>query len=202
MKSKNFVVVEGFDGSGKTSTAKWLQDEFGFKYTKSPTGVFAKVRDLFDDIGNVSIIERLAFYTGDCIRVSELLRNECMENRIVLDRYFLSTVCYHEALHPDSTKNLHGIFSELYQPDIILYLKTDYHILEERLSHRENSMNDQLVKPDFYCKVEQEYKRYKDIPNFFVIDNNGSYENTREQIRTLFQNLNVFAIKTQIQDSI
>jgi tRNA A37 threonylcarbamoyladenosine biosynthesis protein TsaE len=41
MKKNNFIVVEGFDGSGKTSTAKWLEKELGYTYIKSPTGVFA-----------------------------------------------------------------------------------------------------------------------------------------------------------------
>lgn len=182
MKKTNFIVVEGFDGSGKTSTAKWLENELGYKYTKSPTGVFAKARKLFDDINNVSITERLAFYTGDCIRVSEILRNEFAESKVILDRYYPSTVCYHEALHPGSTKNFHDIFRALYQPDIILYLKTDYNVLAERLKNRENSLNDKLVSPEFYKKVEKEFLRYKPLPFFFKINNNGTPEQTQQQI--------------------
>lgn len=182
MKKTNFIVVEGFDGSGKTSTAKWLEQELGYKYTKSPTGVFAKARELFDDIQNISVTERLAFYTGDCIRVSEILRNESANRKIVLDRYYPSTVCYHESLRKDSTQNLHSIFEALLQPDLILYLKTDYDILAERLKQRENSLNDNLVTIDFYKKVEKEFQRYQTMPNFFLINNNGSVTETQKQI--------------------
>ena len=189
MKKANFIVVEGFDGSGKTSTAKWLESELGYKYTKSPTGIFAEARELFDDTNNVTITERLAFYTGDCIRVSEMLRHDFFESKIVLDRYYPSTVCYHEALYPGSTSNLHDIFSVLLQPDIILYLKTDYSVLAERLKSRENSLNDRLVTPEFYEKVEKEFLRYKSLPCFFEINNNGTPEQTREQITGILKNI-------------
>ncbi len=182
MKKTNFIVVEGFDGSGKTSTAKWLQEALGYKYTKSPTGVFARARELFDDITKVPITDRLAFYTGDCIRVSETLRTQCVDTKIVLDRYYPSTVCYHEALFPTSTQHLQPIFEQLHQPDLILYLKTDYEILANRLKSRENSLNDNLVTPEFYQKVEKEYIRYMHLPNFFIIDNNGTVEETQKQV--------------------
>lgn len=185
MKSNNFIVVEGFDGSGKTSIAKWLETDLGYTYTKSPTGAFALARELFDDVDCIPLRDRLAFYTGDCIRISELLRSECLEEKVVLDRYYPSTVCYHEALSPGSTKNLHSIFEQLYQPDIILYLKTDYDVLTERLKNRENSLNDRLVKPDFYRKVEEQYKRYENLPFFFVIENNGTPAETQRKITEL-----------------
>jgi thymidylate kinase len=102
MKSNNFIVVEGFDGSGKTSIAKWLEADLGYTYTKSPTGAFALARELFDDVDCIPLRDRLAFYTGDCIRVSELLRSECLEEKVVLDRYYPSTYAttkpYHQAL--------------------------------------------------------------------------------------------------------
>lgn len=189
MKSRNFIVVEGFDGSGKTSTAKWLEAELDYTYMKSPTGAFAQARNLFDEVKRIPLRDRLAFYTGDCIRVSEFVRSECVGKKLVLDRYYPSTVCYHEALYPGSTQNLHGIFSELYQPDLIVYLKTDYEVLSERMKSRENSLNDQLVTPNFYQAVVKQYERYQGLPFFFQIDNNGTPEETRQQIIQLFQNL-------------
>ena len=187
MKKNNFIVVEGFDGSGKTSTAKWLEKELGYKYMKSPTGVFAQARELFDDIENVTIIERLAFYTGDCIRVSEILRETYKDDKVVLDRYYMSTVCYHEALCQESTKNLTETFNQLYQPDLVIYLMTDYDILNERLRSRENSLNDKLVTPEFYEKVGQQFNQYAKLPNFFVVDNNRTMAETQSQIKDILK---------------
>jgi thymidylate kinase len=64
-------------------------------------------------------------------------------------------------------------------------LKTDYDVLTERLKNRENSLNDRLVKPDFYRKVEEQYKRYENLPFFFVIENNGTPAETQRKITEL-----------------
>lgn len=59
-KEPRIIAVEGFDGAGKTTLSKYISDFLGYEYHKSPTGIFAKVRNEFDE-QEVSFAERLPF---------------------------------------------------------------------------------------------------------------------------------------------
>lgn len=181
------IAIEGFDGAGKTTLSKYVSDFFCYEYHKSPTGIFAKVRNEFDK-QDVSFEERLPFYVGDCIRISLLLSK--FENRkFVLDRYYYSTIAYHEAKQQAVTNPLLSILYGLKQPDLVLVVKTDYNILNERINQRNlKSLNDELfLKEELFNKIYKLYEKYINIP-CHIIDNNGSIEDSQEQINIILKN--------------
>ena len=68
-------VIMGPQSSGKSTIAKWIAEKYGYEFQKSPSENFAKVREVFDK-PETGMWERLAFYMGDCLRMSMLLRQE------------------------------------------------------------------------------------------------------------------------------
>jgi thymidylate kinase len=181
------IAVEGFDGVGKTTLSKYVSDFFRYEYHKSPTGIFAEVRNEFDKQG-VSFSERLPFYIGDCIRVS-LLLSEFETQKFVLDRYYYSTIAYHEAKQQGLTNPLLSIFYGLKQPDLVLLVKTDFNVLNERINQRNlKSLNDELfLNEELYNKIYKLYEKYINIP-CYIIDNNGLLEDSKEQINIILKN--------------
>lgn len=191
MKKKmkpRIIAVEGFDGAGKTTLSKYINDFFDYEYHKSPTGVFANVRNEFDK-NEVSLTERLPFYIGDCIRVS-LMISELENQKFVLDRYYFSTIVYHESKQKGITKSLINVFKELYQPDLVFLIKTDFNILKKRIDLREEkSLNDELfLKEDLYNSI---YELFTNCikTDVYVIDNNGTLEDSKKQISNVLKNL-------------
>lgn len=184
------IVVEGFDGAGKTTLARWLSEFLNYNYHKSPTGIFSDVRNYFDK-ENVLLQDRLCFYFADCMRISILLSTT--SDNYVLDRYYFSTIAYHESKQKGITDSALGLFYNLTPPDIVLLIKTDFDVLSKRIQRRdEKSLNDELfLKKELYDSIYNLYAKYINVP-CIVIDNNGSEENSKEQIKSALSIYNYF----------
>jgi thymidylate kinase len=186
-KTKNRVIaLEGFDGSGKSTIAKWIAEKYGYEFQKSPAENFANVREVFDK-PEKGMRERLAFYMGDCLRVSMLLREE-PNKKFVLDRYFYSTIAYHEAKREGVTKGLKSIYRTFHKPDLVILVKSDYEIIKSRITARnDNAPNDQL----FLTKklVSNIYNNYLNVidTKFVVVYNNSDLSIVYKQIDNLLK---------------
>ena len=184
MKPKDYriIAVEGFDGSGKTTIAKWIAEYLGYEYHKSPSEIFAQVREKFDAT-SAPMHERLAFYTGDCIRMSMMFEQN-PDKRYVLDRYYHSTVAYHEAKEPGVTVPLMKIYESLHKPDIVFLIKSDYETIIQRIKSRNaNSLNDELfLKKKLVDKIYSNFMEIIDV-KCIVIHNNSDFETVINQIK-------------------
>lgn len=179
---KQTIAIEGFDGTGKSTIAKWISENYDFDYHKSPSENFASVRSHFDNL-QTPIHERLAFYTGDCIRISMML-NKDKDKKYVLDRYYYSTVAYHEAKYPGSTKEIQRICQLLQKPDVVFLIKADYQTLKNRIITRnENIENDELfLTEELVNRIYENYKKVINVP-IIEIENNGDFENVINQLK-------------------
>lgn len=177
------IAVEGFDGSGKSTIAKWIADNMGYEYHKSPTGIFAQVRNEFDK-AETSLHDRLPFYIGDCVRVSMMLQSNL--NNFVLDRYYYSTLAYHEAKYPGSIKELVGICRQLAQPDLVILVKAPFETLVKRIADRnENSLNDALFQNEkLVSEIYFNYQKFINVP-IIEINNSGSFEEVTNKLKSI-----------------
>ncbi|MEM7183605.1 MAG: dTMP kinase [Spirochaetota bacterium] len=182
MKYK-FIVVEGFDGSGKSTIAKWLADTMGYEYHKTPMGIFAKLRSHFDQEDS-NLQERYCFYAADCMRASLYIQEQLNKGQpIVLDRYYYSTISYHESKQPGISKLLPGIFQPLLKPDLILYIKTNYQLTLKRMQQRQNLADDELfLTEEHYDKIHQTFLQLFDVQHM-VVDNTASLEESCELVK-------------------
>lgn len=186
MRLPKIIAVEGFDGTGKTTIAQYLQSEYQYKYHKSPESAFAQARELFDQ-PNTDLQERFAFYVGDCIRLSMYLEQPTIQ-RIVLDRYYFSTIAYHESKLSGISRSLLSTFYGLQQPDMVLLVKTDFDTLVTRIEERtQKSINDILfLKEELYNRIYELYEKYIHVP-CVIIDNNGLLDDTIAQVQQAIQ---------------
>lgn len=179
------IVVEGFDGSGKSTIAKWIAENLNYEYHKSPSENFAKVREEFDS-PDTPIHERLAFYTGDCIRISMLMEKEPYKN-YVFDRYYYSTLAYHNAKYPGSTDLITKLCSNLKQPDLVILVRANYNTIHDRIAKRnENSKNDVLfLEENLVKEIYCQYQSTVNVP-MIEINNNGNLSDAIDQIKNYF----------------
>jgi dTMP kinase len=107
------IVVEGIDGTGKTTAARRLAAAIGAKYLRTPPPPFDFARRYVDQRG--SLETRFLFYLSSVAYASDLIRAELAKSDVVCDRYIGSTLAYHRALGI----NLGWDFTELglVQPD-------------------------------------------------------------------------------------
>lgn len=178
------IVVEGFDGTGKSTVAKWLAETYGYQYQKSPGGGFAKAREFFDSYDS-NIYDRMAFYMADCMRLSMLIKRNS-KTRFVIDRYYYSTIAYHEARQKGITKYLKPFYRIFQKPDLVIHMISDYESIKKRIVIRnENALNDELfMEEQLYNKINENYKKLIDVP-ILVINNN-------ENIESVFNKINLF----------
>lgn len=190
MVKKRFIVIEGFDGAGKTDTSKWLAEKCNYTYIKSPTGVFADARDSFDNLNKATIRERFFYYLAVSMSSSATAKDILSEDRnILFDRYIYSTLVYHEILSPGMTDEYKHHFRSLMVPDLVIYLFTDYDIALERMNKRKNCANDDLFfNRDRHKKASILYPKFlKEIPATQVIEvkNNGTFKELTDSLREI-----------------
>lgn len=186
-KTKNRVIaLEGFDGSGKSTIAKWISEKYGYEFQKSPAENFAKAREHFDR-PETHMRERLAFYMGDCLRMSMLIREQ-PNKKFVLDRYFYSTIAYHEAKSEGATRGLKSVYRNFKKPDLVILVKSDFKTIKSRITARnENALNDQLFLTNkLVCNI---YKNYLNVidTKFIVVNNNSDLSSVYKQIDNILK---------------
>jgi thymidylate kinase len=169
--NKRIIAVEGFDGTGKSTISNVVANNLGFEYHKSPSGLFSKVRDEFDK-NEINYQDRLAFYIGDCVRISMMLQNS--NSSFVLDRYYYSTLAYHEAKFHNSTTGLLDLCRCLTQPDLVILIRSPFEVLKKRIIDRNEEFSNDIMFLN-ECLINEIYSNYKKFINvpLIEVDNNG-----------------------------
>lgn len=183
-----FIVVEGFDGSGKSSIAKFIAEKYGYLYMKTPMNAFARARECFDDSSN--LLERLSFYAGSCISASLAIEQLRRDNiSVVLDRYYYSTIAYHESKLGYIPKIIQDTLQNLFKPDLILLVKTNFSLTLERLAQRGMSMNDSLfLNNEYYEKIHYNYLNLFDAQHC-LLDNSSDLKTLEKNVHSIMQKL-------------
>ncbi len=129
------IVIEGLDGTGKTTLARGLADALGAALLRTPPDDLAHVRAEIDRPLRESAVGAQLFYASTVALVSDRVRALLASGRsVVVDRYWSSTVAYAEcrAAHVD----LADVVAALRPADVTLYLELDEATRRERLASR------------------------------------------------------------------
>lgn len=178
-----FIVIEGTDGSGKSTLCNWISETFGYRKYKSIGGAFAKVKDEFD-IDKVSIKERFSFLCGEAINNAFIVKKELQNgNPIIFDRYYYSTLVYCESLDPKVSSEYKFLFDELPKPDLVLFVQTNFETMLNRINERGSLTlieKKYSIEENFNVLISN-YMRFIDT-NKKIIDNNNSIDFAKKQI--------------------
>lgn len=91
-----FVVIEGINGTGKTSVGRRLAQELAGSFYSTPPGSLASIRKWIDSYAMVEC--RYIFYLTALALAAKEIRQLLNHGSVVCDRYLQSTIAYHRAL--------------------------------------------------------------------------------------------------------
>ena len=131
MGKHKLIVLEGCDGSGKSSVAMGIAKEINGIYFKTPSKIFWDMREKVEETKDWNII--FYFYlTGTLMAGHEI--NQLLEHsHVVCDRYYYTTLAYHKCLGVKIPAGIEKLFTP---PDFSFCLYANKEEVKRRLSTR------------------------------------------------------------------
>ena len=183
MKGK-FIVIEGPDGSGKTTVTKSLLEHYeklGIKiiHTREPGGtqIGERIRELlldpiFQEMDPKA--EALLYAASRAQHVEEKIRPAIEKGYLVLcERYIFSSLVYQglsRELGVDNILKINNFATLDFEPDMVIYLDPKDQMTRDRITDRPLDRLEQ--EEDFARKVQTNYRilanKMKD--SLFIID--------------------------------
>lgn len=130
------VVVEGLDGSGKSTLVSTLADQLGAEMLSTSAAVTADVRRAFDREHGTRGMTRQLFYAYMVSLTSDRAREFLRRGRsVVIDRYWSSTIAYPRAIE-ERRFSAPDVERHLLRPDVTVFLDVDQDIRHRRMTSR------------------------------------------------------------------
>lgn len=147
--SKNyFIVVEGIDGTGKTSVAKELAQRLNGKYYTCPPKIILPFRKIADK--SPYKLRYIYYLLGNYIAQLEI-KSLLKHTTVVCDWYIFSTVAYHSVLLKRQLR-----IPNIFMPSMVVYLGASISQISSRLAKR--ATNSKFENLDFLEKVKLRYE--------------------------------------------
>lgn len=173
METKNgiFIVLEGGEGSGKTTIAKKLVQEFNNEdikaiYTREPGGdqISEKIRDIAINSDNIDPYTQLLLFVAARKRNIDLNINPALARNdiVICDRYTLSTLVYQGIVQGIPKQKILDLLiateCDLVKPDIEIILNVDPKIGLDRVMSNDREVSSIDKKGlEFHSKVNKAY---------------------------------------------
>lgn len=198
MEKGKFIVLEGIDGSGKSSQIgplmKRLQNlGLPCRETREPTGgpVGSLIRQIFT--GRVTADNRViaALYAADRIdhlvnEVDGLCAAIGQGITVVSDRYYFSSYAYHSVdMDMDWVIQANSVSAGLLRPTLTVFLDVPVETALERI--RQNRVVEEIFDREDRLRKTRElyfraFERLKDVEQVAVVDGTGTQEQVAERI--------------------
>ncbi len=189
-----FIVLEGIDGTGKTTIATKLTEEIsGLGYevylTQEPTRTWLgkDVRRAIEEEKN-GFTQALLFFADRADHIEELRRNA--DKIIICDRYVYSTFAYQgvqlqESMPlSDAIEWFEGIYEPMrFDPDIVILITVDPKEGLSRIHDRERK--EKFEKIEFLNAVQNAFMYLAERYNFVVVDGNRNMDEVYSEVRQI-----------------
>ena len=166
------IVLEGMEGSGKSTATKTLGNALHMITTFEPCDPL--IRGVIMDKKWDSLTETFLF-ASDRANHQALLK----DNDVICDRYIDSNVVYQSILGSVDKEYIYDLNKNFVQPDIVFILDVSEDVARERINGRKN--NNRFDEIDKLSTMRKAYLSLED-ENHVVIDASQSVEYTIEQI--------------------
>ncbi|XP_067005264.2 UMP-CMP kinase 2, mitochondrial isoform X2 [Anabrus simplex] len=183
---KPFIVVEGLDGSGKTTVTRIVAEKMRANCLSTPPNSLLHLRKKFDQFGPC---KRRAFYALGNYAAALEVEDTCKRKPVVMDRFWHSTAAYGIAEELDRHNGLaalpppgNALYNwpwDLIKPDCVFLLTVSEETRNKRLGHRDIAITEEEKKltdnSSFRALLLEAYKRM-DNPPLTMIDANQELE--------------------------
>lgn len=184
-----FIVIEGIDGTGKSTQAKRLGEWFESRgrevvLSREPTaGPWGKLARESGSTGRVSPEEELQYFLNDRKQhVEELIEPSLAAGKVViLDRYYFSTMAYQGArgFDPVEIRARNEAFAP--KPDLLLILDLDVDSALGRIGARGDIANE-FEKRDNLEKCRETFLSLEGESFVEVIPSTGGLDEVTRQV--------------------
>ena len=185
-----FIVIEGIDGTGKSTQARRLGEWFTAQgrevvLSREPTdGPWGKKLRESGGTGRLSPEDELQYFLNDRRQhVEELIQPSLAQGKVViLDRYYFSTMAYQgvRGFDPAEIRRKNEAFAPV--PNLLLILDLDVDSALERIGSRGDTANE-FEKRDSLERCREIFLSLKDEPFVKVISTRGTLDEVTLQIR-------------------
>jgi len=185
-----FIVIEGIDGTGKSTQASRLGEWFRAQgrevvVSREPTaGPWGKKVRESAATGRLSPEEELEYFLNDRRQhVEELIAPSLAAGKVViLDRYYFSTMAYQGArgFDPSEIRRQNEAFAPV--PDRLLILDLDVDSALERIGARGDTANE-FEKRENLERCQEIFLSLRGEDFVRVIDSHGTLDEVAERIR-------------------
>lgn len=150
-KQPFFIVVDGIDGSGKTTIAKYIEQKTHARYMRmmgqGPIGRAVREKLLSPSKNYTIDIETLWIFASNVETITDYVAPVLAEGRsVVLDRYWSSTYAYQinrsgDSFYKELFKRIALTSFRNVRPNLYLWCDVDPHIAFTRINHRNEKAN-------------------------------------------------------------
>ena len=164
-----FIVIDGADGTGKTTLCPILAKTIGAVALRTPPEHFEKSREKIDR--NASPLEKYNYYKAGVIETSKDIRKLAIEGKhVVIDRYWLTTIVYHEIIGVPTHR---ADFGDIIEPDLTIILTLNIDIQIQRMHTRGLSIRDEQMIEKQEIITAGYYRNIRKYNLPFVVLNTG-----------------------------
>jgi deoxyguanosine kinase len=159
-----FIVVEGPIGSGKTTLAKLLADQFPIDYLSEKADENPFLPRFYQDVQRYSLPTQLFFLFQRANQMKDLSQRDMFVRPVVAD-FFLEKDPLFAKLNLDDEEYAlyHQIYSHLQvkasKPDLVIYLQTPVDALVERVEDR-NVPYEQAIPREYLARLASAYSDF------------------------------------------
>lgn len=194
-----FVVLEGIDGSGKTSVSAAVAGSlrssgYSVYVTKEPTELIRPM--LADDVSPRDPFTLFLLFTADRQHHQHELKVALEENDIVIcDRYMLSSFAYQGTLIAEAIDSWDEAYKWMNDvsrfihviPDLTIYLDLDPATSVRRIAEKRGELHTYFEKEGYLQSVRKAYQNLLEFDTV-PVDSSRSIDEVTEDVFTIIMN--------------